>query len=115
MAIEQLEQFDQRQRRLGLAVFVAREGIDATTKACIKRSARLSRSPLDELGCQLSAVCKPLVKAREVGAILQGGGDDQAVSRVSMVLRQQRCASGNLAFNRQANDFGTAESLIDPV
>ena len=115
MAIEQLEQFHQRQGRLGLAVSVAREGIDATTKACAKRSAPPARSPLDELGCKLSVVCKPLVKAGEVGAILQGGGDDQAVGRVTMVLGQQRCATGDFPFNRQAYDFGTAESLIDPV
>ena len=115
MVIEELEQFDERQRRLGLAVFVAREGIDATTKACAKRSAPPARSPLDELGCKLSVVCKPLVKAGDVGAILEGSGDDQAASRVTMVLGQQRCATGNLPLNRQAYDFGTAESLIDPV
>ena len=32
VTIQQLEQFDQGQRRLGLAVLVARKGIDATAK-----------------------------------------------------------------------------------
>src|SRR6218665_3982000 len=41
-AIEQLEQLDQGQRRLGLAVLVAREGIDATAK-------NFSRLPLVEI------------------------------------------------------------------
>ncbi len=63
MPIQQLEQFEQRQRQLGFAVLIAREGIDAAAKDLTGLPLVKVELPShlgDEVGIDISGIHLPL-------------------------------------------------------